>query len=78
MQPNYEVSGGAQPHQQKIYLSNIEYAILNKHIEYSDQHLGAVHSLLFNKDVKCIKVVMIILINDEWSLSIKQAKPFNA
>ena len=58
---------GAQPHLQKIQLSNIEYKsnieILDKRIECSDQHLGAVHPLLSKKDVKFIKIGTIILIS---------------
>ena len=33
-----------------------------KHVEYSDQHMGAVHSSLCNKDFKFMKICTIILI----------------
>ena len=42
MLPNSEESGEPKP-------SNL---LLNKHVEYSDQQLGAVHSSLCNKDFK--------------------------
>ena len=40
------------PTNKKIYLSNMENKTPNKHVEYSDQHFGAVHPILCNKDVK--------------------------
>ena len=55
--------GGANPPSTKIYLSNFEYKILNKHVDYSDQHWGAVHPILCNKDVKVMKICTIILIS---------------
>ena len=51
MQPNPET-----------FLNNFEYNLLNKHVEYSDQHMGAGHSILSNKDVKIIKICTIIFI----------------
>ena len=47
----------------KIYLSNFEYNLLNKHVEYSDQHMAAVHPSLCNKDFKFITICTIILIS---------------
>ena len=54
--PNSEESGEPNPSNTKIYLSNFEYNLLNKHVEYSDQHMGAVHPSLCNKDVKFMKI----------------------
>ena len=42
------------PTLQKKYLSNIKYNLLNKHVEYSDMHMGAEHPILGNKDVDCL------------------------
>ena len=50
VQPNYEGAGYPNPStNKKINLSNFEYKILDKHSEYSDQHLGAVHPFLCKK-----------------------------
>ena len=49
VQPNFEMPGGPNPKNTKIYLSNFEYNLLNKHVEYSDQHTGAVHPSLCNQ-----------------------------
>ena len=50
--PNSEESGEPNPNPSntKIYLSNCEYNLLNKHVEYSDQQMDAVHPILCNKD----------------------------
>ena len=48
VQPNFE---GTNPSFKKTYLSNTEYKKWNRHLEYSDQQVGAVHSILGNKDV---------------------------
>ena len=45
-----------------IFLSNIEYNLLNKHVEYSDQKMGAGQLILGNKDIKFTKICTIILI----------------
>ena len=50
--PNSERSGEPNPSNTKIYLSNIEYNLLNKHVAYSDMHMGAEHPILGNKDDK--------------------------
>ena len=55
MQPKLEVEVVGVPNpnpsnNKKILLSNFEYNLLNKHAEYSDQHMGAVHLSLCNKD----------------------------
>ena len=42
--------------------NNFEYKILNKHVEYSDQHMDAVHPGLSNIDSKVMKVCTIIII----------------
>ena len=63
MQPNFEKSGGPNqpnPPNKKIYLSNFEYNLLNKHVEYSDQRMGVVHPGLSNIDVKFMKVCTTI------------------
>ena len=60
MQPNFE---GSNPSNTKKYLSNFEYNLLNSHVEYSDQHMGAVHPSLSNIDLKFMKVCTIIIIN---------------
>ena len=39
----------------EIYLSNLEYILLNTHVEYSDQHVGTRQSILSNKDFKFFK-----------------------
>ena len=39
----------------KIYLSNLEYILLNKHVEYFDQHVGTKQSILSDKDFKFFK-----------------------
>ena len=39
-----------------------EYKILNKHVEYSDQHMDAVHPGLSNIGSKVMKVCTIIKI----------------
>ena len=41
VQPNFEKPGGPNtPTNKKIFLSNPEYNLLNKHVKYSDQHIG--------------------------------------
>ena len=40
---------------------NFEYNLLDKHVEYSDQHMGAAHPSLSNIDVKLMKVCNIIM-----------------
>ena len=42
--------------------NNFRYKILNKHVEYSDQHMDAVHPGLSNIDSKVMKVCTIIII----------------
>ena len=57
MLPNSE-SESVEPNQDKkmkIYQSKFEYFLLDKHVEYSDQHMGAVHPSQYNKDVKLMK-----------------------
>ena len=46
----------------KIYPSNFEYNLSNKHVEYSDKHMGAVHPGLSNMDFQLMKICTIILI----------------
>ena len=60
MHPNFEKPG--DPNNKKIYLSNLEYKLLDKHVEYSDQHTGAVHPGLGIIDFKLMKVCTIIII----------------
>ena len=61
MQPNFEKPGGPNLHNnQKIYLSNFD--LLNKHVEYSDQHVGARHSIWFDKDFKFMKIKICTII----------------
>ena len=43
-----------EPNPSKKYLINFEYNLLNKHVEYSDMHMGAEHPILGNKDVDCL------------------------
>ena len=58
VQPNFEMLGGPNPppphhhHQQKIFLNNFEYNLVRKHVEHSDQQMGARHPMLCNKDVE--------------------------
>ena len=60
LQPNLNVSGGGgQPLKQQKNISKQSWV---QYIEYSDQHLGAVHSILCNKDVKFVEMATIILI----------------
>ena len=49
------------PPTKKINLSNIEYKILNKHIIYSDQCVGAVHPNLYKKDAKIMLISIMTL-----------------
>ena len=44
----------------KIYLGNFEYNLVNKHVEYSDQHMGARQSIFSNKAVKIMKTITIV------------------
>ena len=61
MLPNPEKSG--EPANTKIFLSSFEYFLFfDKHVEYSDQHMGSGHSILGKKDVKCMKTCTIISI----------------
>ena len=62
MLPNSEMSGEPKPANTKIYLSNFEYILLDKHVEYYDQHMGAGQSILGNKDFNFMKMCTIILI----------------
>ena len=62
MLPNYDESGEPNPSNTKKYLSNFEFNLWNKHVEYSDQRMGAVHPGPSDIDVKCIKICTIILI----------------
>ena len=50
------------PTNKKIILNNFEYILLSKHVEYSDQHMGAEHPRLCSRDVKFMKVWTIILV----------------
>ena len=45
-------------------MSNFEYNLLDKHVEYSDQHISAVHHGLSNIDCEFMKVCTIIIIID--------------
>ena len=61
MQPNFEKPGGPNPPtNKKIFLGNLEYNLLNKYVEYSDQHVGAGHSMWCDKDFKFMKICTII------------------
>ena len=40
MFPNPGKSGGPNTANIKIYLCKLEFILLNKHVEYSDQHMG--------------------------------------
>ena len=51
-----------QPNHGKTFLSSFAYNFWNKHVEHFDQQMGAVHSVLGNKDVKIMKIGTIILI----------------
>ena len=55
--PNSEESGEPNPSNTKKYLSNIEYNLFDKHVEYSDQHMGAEHSIFGNKDDEFLKIL---------------------
>ena len=55
VQPNFEKPGGLNPpitnkKMYFIFFLNIEYNLLNKHVEYSDQHMDARHPMWCNKD----------------------------
>ena len=64
MQPNHGGVGVPNPPvTKKIFLSNFEYDLVNKQVEYSDQHMGAGQPILSNKDVKFMKICTIISIN---------------
>ena len=55
MQPNFEKPGGPNlPTNQKLFLSNFEDNLLYKHVEYSDQHVGA--RIWCDKDFKFMKI----------------------
>ena len=58
--PNSEMSG--EPANTKTYLSKFEYILLNKHAKYSDQHMGAGHTILGKKEAKIMKICTIIFI----------------
>ena len=59
MQPNHELAGHPNLFNKKN-LSNIGYKIIGKHIVYSDQQLGAVHSIMYKIETKIIKVGTIM------------------
>ena len=46
----------------KIYRSNFEYNLFNKHVEYYDQQMGARHPSLYNKEFRVMKTCTITLI----------------
>ena len=62
--PTLKIQGSPTPTHviKKLYLRNFEYKILNKHVEYSDQHMGAVHPGLSNIDFQVMKICTITLI----------------
>ena len=59
----FNMSGGPNSSNTKIYLSNFEYNLLNRHVEYSDQKMGARHSIWCDKDFKFMKICTIILMS---------------
>ena len=62
VQPNFEMPGSPNPPtNKKIYLNNLEYNLLHRHVEYFDQQVGAGHSIWWNKDFKIMKISTIIL-----------------
>ena len=59
---NFEKPGGPNSTtNNKIFLSNFEYNLVNKHVEYSDQHVGARHTIWCDKDFKFMKICTIVL-----------------
>ena len=62
MQPNPEVVGIPSTNK-NIFLSRMEHKTLNKPVEYSNQHMGAVHPSLCYKDFNVMKICTIILIS---------------
>ena len=60
--PNSEASGETNFSNTKIYLSKLEYNLLEKHVEYFDQQMGASHPGLSSIDFKIMKVCTITII----------------
>ena len=59
VQPNFEIPGGPNLTNTKIYLSNFEYDLGYNHVEYFDKQMGTVQLMLGNKDVKFMKICTI-------------------